>query len=89
VDVDAVEQGTADLLAVVLDLADGAAALAFRIAAEAARAWVSIWVTTGMKSARHMKSVSCKLSRQVFQCQLWLMQALEVMLPSSPPSLGR
>lgn len=37
-DVDAVEKRSADLLAVVLDLPDGAAALAFRIAVEPARA---------------------------------------------------
>jgi len=37
VDVDPIQQRAGDALAVVLDLADGAAALAFRIAVESAR----------------------------------------------------
>jgi hypothetical protein len=41
-DVDAVEKRPADLLAVVLDLPDGAAALAFRVSVKSAGVWLTL-----------------------------------------------
>ncbi len=47
VEVDAVEQGPGDALALLFDLADGAAAFAFGISVVAARGWVTFWLTPG------------------------------------------
>ena len=57
-DIDAVEQGTADLAEIVLDLAGGAAALAGGIAVEPALTGVQITTAPDMK-------LECRAKRDV------------------------